>query len=213
MPGGANTEIHSGTSTGMADLWDNRVNLDLADRCLRFIAEEIRRCPEFDSVFGLQICNEAVLDAPGMYEWYSSVIDDLATINPGLHVYISDGKDLWKALTYAKDRNRLDDRQFCPVIVDTHRYFNHSLPQASPGTAVTAQKVTATLQEISSKASTQVTDGKGAVAVYIGEYSCALPVQSSKLGSNEDTSNLAIQLGQLQSTCWQSKTSGSAFFT
>jgi len=68
-PGGANAETHSGTSSGKAELWGDEANLALTKRCLSFIAMEIKN-PGLEGVVGIQLCNEPIRDAPGLYEWY-----------------------------------------------------------------------------------------------------------------------------------------------
>lgn len=42
LPGGANDQDHSGTNSGKAELWGNHVNLELATRCVCFIAEQTK---------------------------------------------------------------------------------------------------------------------------------------------------------------------------
>src|SRR5256885_10032467 len=38
-PGGANSDSHSGTSSGKAELWVSEFNLNLLTRCLCFVAD------------------------------------------------------------------------------------------------------------------------------------------------------------------------------
>lgn len=63
LPGGANNGEHSGTNSGKAELWGNRKNLDLATRCLLFIAKEAKN---MEGAIGIQVVNEAEWDAKGM---------------------------------------------------------------------------------------------------------------------------------------------------
>ena len=65
LPGGANNGDHSGTDSGKAELWGNRNNLELAIRCLLFIAHEAR---SMDGVIGLQVINESEYNAKGVFE-------------------------------------------------------------------------------------------------------------------------------------------------
>jgi len=64
LPGGANNGDHSGTNSGKAELWGSRKWLDLAIRCLLFIAHEAR---SIDGVIGIQIVNESEYNAKGEF--------------------------------------------------------------------------------------------------------------------------------------------------
>ena len=66
------------------------MNLALATKCLAYMAQEIRNTP-LEGVIGLQVCNEAEYNAPGMYAWYDSVIAQISSIDPSIPLYISDG--------------------------------------------------------------------------------------------------------------------------
>lgn len=125
VPGGANHETHSGTSSGKAELWGNPFNLDLATRCLLFIADEALRDPQLAGVVGIQVCNESIFDPPGMYEWYNDVIQRISAIDATLPVYISDGWDLGRATRFSRAYN-LTGAVKCPVIVDCHKVCQQS---------------------------------------------------------------------------------------
>ena len=120
LPGGANGEAHSGTSSGKAELWNKRFNLDLAVRCLCFMAQE---AASMEGVVGLQVCNEAMWDAPGLYKFYDRVIERISELNPTLPIYISDSWNLERAVRYAIGKNGVKTRSSNPVVVDTHRYY------------------------------------------------------------------------------------------
>jgi aryl-phospho-beta-D-glucosidase BglC (GH1 family) len=121
-PGGANSETHSGTSSGKAELWGNKFNLDLLIKCLCFVAQEVVR-GDMKGVIGIQLVNEAQWDPPGMYKFYDDVLMKIAAIDPTLPVYISDGWDLGRALKYAQSKNSVKGDVSNPVIVDTHKYY------------------------------------------------------------------------------------------
>jgi aryl-phospho-beta-D-glucosidase BglC (GH1 family) len=122
VPGGANSNEHSRTNSGLAALWHNKDNLDYAGKCIHFIAEEITR--EIRGVIGLQVCNEAVSNAHGMYAWYDSFLPSISAINPDVPPYISDAWDLAQAVRYAKSRNKTPSNPpRCHIIIDGHHYF------------------------------------------------------------------------------------------
>jgi aryl-phospho-beta-D-glucosidase BglC (GH1 family) len=121
-PGGANSETHSGTSSGKAELWCNEFNLNLLTRCLCFMAQEVVST-DMKGVIGIELINEAHWDAPGMYKFYDDVLTKIAAIDRTLPIYISDGWDLGRALKYAQSKNSAKGEALNPVIVDTHKYY------------------------------------------------------------------------------------------
>ena len=42
-------------------------------------------------IIGLQLCNEAISNAPGMYSWYDSTITAISNVDQSIPIYISDG--------------------------------------------------------------------------------------------------------------------------
>ena len=132
LPGGANGESHSGTSTGKATLWDNKSNLNLAIKCIEHVAREVTNGTT-TNIVGLQLCNEAGWDSPGLYKFYDAAITKVALIDTSLPVYISDGWDLEKALRYAMVKNSVKGPPSNPVIVDTHCYYTFADKDTSRG--------------------------------------------------------------------------------
>lgn len=122
LPGGANAEMHSGTESGRAGLWGNKRNLDLAGRCLSYMARGVAD-GGMDGVVGIQVCNEAVWEAPGLYAFYDTVISRIAEVDLSLPVYVSDAWDLGRAMRYAAQKNSVKGWPKNPVVVDTHRYY------------------------------------------------------------------------------------------
>jgi aryl-phospho-beta-D-glucosidase BglC (GH1 family) len=122
LPGGANGEAHSGTGSGEAELWKSRADLEMAVRCLCFMAKEISD-GGMDGVVGVQVCNEAQWEALGLYKFYDMVISKMAEADPTLPIYISDAWNLDTAIRYAIGKNGVKGRLSNPVIVDTHRYY------------------------------------------------------------------------------------------
>jgi hypothetical protein len=212
-PGGANAGEHSGTNSGKAELWNNQSNLSLSQKCLEFIAGEITS-GSMDGVIGLEVCNEAIWDAPGMYQWYDSVLAGIATLDPTIPVYISDAWDLGKAITYVKTKNTVtlgsSEPATNPVCIDNHVYF-----------CFTDQDKSCSPQQILPLVSQQLgqMDGKdgsvldsGAASVIVGEYSCVLNDATWSKGGNYDKSQLVGQFGKAQSQRFQQRTGGSYFW-
>ena len=97
LPGGANDQEHSGTSSGKAELWDYDDYRELSKRCVLYVASAIKT-GELPGCIGIQLCNEATWGAKGMYEWYRDVIRAVGEIDANLPLYISDGWDTDRAL-------------------------------------------------------------------------------------------------------------------
>jgi aryl-phospho-beta-D-glucosidase BglC (GH1 family) len=206
LPGGANRDTHSGTNSGVAALWGNASNLDKASACLQFIAREAQY---LENVIGIEVCNEAMTNAPGMYDWYDAVIKSLSAINPKMPLYISDGWDLRAAIDYSTQKNSVSDKwSVCPVVIDTHKYYCFGPPQ-SP------QDITSLipheLDALNTKEGALTTNG--AVQVVIGEYSCVLSDSSWGLKGNADRASLVKAFGNAQSNLWQARAGGSFFWT
>ncbi len=146
-PGGANNESHSGTSSRKAELWGNKLNLDLTARCLCFMAQEVAS-GSLDGVIGVQICNEAHWDPPYMYKFYDTVIAQVSRIDPTLPIYISDGWDLGRALRYALKMNSVKGAESNPVIVDTHKYYTFAEKDTSRGPHEIIGQVSTELTEL-----------------------------------------------------------------
>lgn len=119
LPGGANPGDHSGTDSGKAELWTSSKNKAFATRCLCFIAHQIEK---MEGVAGLQIVNESDTNAPGMYEWYDSVLAELSKIIPAVPVYISDAWNLGTAVDWSLKKNTCSSHGN-PVVIDTHLYW------------------------------------------------------------------------------------------
>jgi aryl-phospho-beta-D-glucosidase BglC (GH1 family) len=150
LPGGANSDAHSGMSSGKSSLWTDKANMDLAMRCLCFMAKEIET-DEMDGVVGLQICNEAKWNAPGMYEFYDRVIKKLSEIDTTLPIYISDSWNLRKAVSYAIQKNSVKAQGSNPVIVDTHQYYTFAEKHTSQSPQQLIAQVSTALSELEDK--------------------------------------------------------------
>ncbi|EME89117.1 glycoside hydrolase family 5 protein [Pseudocercospora fijiensis CIRAD86] len=208
LPGGANGGEHSGTNSGKAEFYHSRKYTKLATECICFIAQDTRG---IGGIAGIQIVNEAEWDAPGLYDWYSDVLNEVSQIDTAVPIYISDGWDLGRGAAWAQSRNAVSNRHSNPVVVDTHLYwcFTDADQQKSP------QQITG---EVWSKLSElEIKDGsvhdRGAVQAIIGEYSCVLGDASWAKGGGEPKEQLARAFGNAQSQRYQQRAGGSFFWT
>jgi hypothetical protein len=216
LPGGANPDIHSGTSSGSAALWGNSQNLTLARSCLLFLGHQIFS-GAVPGCIGLQLCNEAISNAPGLYDFYTDCLTALSEIDPTLPIYISDAWDLSTALKWCATQNKVATvGTSAPVIVDTHRYYCFSAANKAQSPSQIIASISNELSEIPSIAG-HVMDS-GAAAAIVGEYSCVIDPASWALAPTPGQSGpgqdaLIKQFGQAQSAQWWSRSAGCFFWT
>lgn len=215
VPGGANGDAHSGTGSGKAELWGKKKNVDLAVRCLKFIAEEVVDDRSFgEGVIGIQVVNEAAYDAKGMYDYYDAAIEVIGAVDQSIPVYISDGWDLNRALGWTNGRSPLSGhhkRPGNPVVIDTHKYYTFSDEHRSLAPQQIIQRIPGELGELNGKDGS-ISD-RGEAQVVIGEWSCVLDGQTWGRVRPEDKEALVKQFGTAQSQKWQQRTGGSFFWT
>lgn len=207
LPGGANWDAHSGTSSGQAALWGNGYFLDLGRRCLVFVAGEAR---SMDGVVGLQLVNEAVTNAAGMYEWYGSILHELAQVDASLPIYISDRWNLAEAVGWVNGRNTLGNRGN-PVVIDTHKYYTFAESDRQQSPQQILERVPNELGELNGREGS-VFDGR-AVEVVVGEYSCVMDDRTWSRVAASEKGSLVAQFGQAQSRTWQARSAGCYFWT
>ncbi|KAL6704113.1 Glucan 1,3-beta-glucosidase 3 [Coniothyrium glycines] len=207
LPGGANSQEHSGTNSGRTELWTNSTNRALGVKCCQFLAQETRN--GFD-VAGIQLVNEAEWDAPGMYEWYDECVGVISSIDPGIPIIISDGWNLDKAIDWTLQKN-LVGSSHNPIIIDTHYYwaFSDEDKQKSPQQII--GEVWTKLDKLNGKEGSVI--DRGAVQVIVGEYSCVLTEDSWAKSDGVPKEELVRQFGQTQSQRWQQRAGGSFFWT
>ncbi|TQB71463.1 Glucan 1,3-beta-glucosidase 3 [Monascus purpureus] len=211
-PGGANRDSHSGTDSGKAELWESKHNRALARGCITYIVREVTY-HGMANVIGVEVCNEAIWNAPGMYEWYDEILEATGALDATLPIYISDGWNLSCAVQYAMSKNTITSANPLlnnPMIVDTHKYYTFTEKDRSMSPQAIIERVKGVLSELPRGS---VFDRKGAVAVYIGEYSCTMDGQTWSHVDPSQRPQLTQVFGQTQTMKWVSKTSGSAFWT
>ncbi|KAI9849426.1 MAG: Glucan 1,3-beta-glucosidase 3 [Sclerophora amabilis] len=207
VPGGANPDEHSGTSSGKAELWSNKQNLSLAQNCLVFIAQQART---MDGVVGIELVNEATANAPGLYQFYDSVIGAISQVDSTMPVYISDGWDLNTAVTYSNGKNAWSTSTN-PIVIDTHKYycFADNDKKKSPQQIISG--VSGELSELNGREGDVFTHG--AAQVVVDEYSCVLDEQTWSKVNSDQRPGLITQFGQAESKQWQARSGGSTFWT
>jgi aryl-phospho-beta-D-glucosidase BglC (GH1 family) len=208
LPGGANPDDHSGTNSGKAELWVNNASLELSRRCFEFVSRETLG---IDNVIAIEVINEAIYNAPGMYDWYDSVINLISSINPTMPVYISDGWDLSRAIEYSLRKNSVSTKGFCPILIDTHKYYCFSDANKFESPQHIIKCIPSELDALNSKEGDVAS--RGAVQVIIGEYSCTLAESSWTKKGKVERSALEKQFGNAQIQAWQKKAGGSFFWT
>ena len=209
LPGGANTQEHSGTNSGRAELWTDPFYRDLGVRCCQFLAEDATTGSE---IAGIQLANEAEWEAEGMYEWYDECISAISAVDSSIPVIISDGWNLNKAINYSLQKNSVStDEPMSPVVIDTHYYwaFTDDDKRKSPQQII--GEVDSKLNELNGKEGSVV--DRGAVQVIVGEYSCVMTEDSWAKSDGVPKDDLVRQFGQTQSNRYQQRAGGSFFWT
>ena len=208
LPGGANGNDHSGTNSGVAELWTSDFYRELAVECIQFVAQQIR--DHLPNVVGLQLANEAE-HVPGVWEWYTHCINAVSAIDSSLPVYISDCWQPERALDFAAAKNQVAPVQ-CPVVVDAHVYrcFSENDKAKSPEMIIDDVRQYA-LAEVAPRKGNVVL--RGAVQAVVGEYSCVLDEKSWLRTSAEDRTRLVRQFGRAQSSRFQNFTGGAYYWT
>ncbi|KAL1296917.1 hypothetical protein AAFC00_004528 [Neodothiora populina] len=209
LPGGANGGDHSGTNSGKAELWKSSKNLDLATRCILFVAHEAR---SMDAVIGIQIVNEAEWDAKGMYGWYDHVISQVGGIDYTMPIYISDAWNLGQCVGYCNGKNGLHAGKCAnPVVIDTHLYWAFSDDDKKKTPQQITQEASGKLSELDGHDGSVI--DHGGMGVVIGEYSCVLTEDSWGKAAAHEKEHLVKEFGQAQSHRYQSRAGGSFFWT
>ncbi|OAF60889.1 Glucan 1,3-beta-glucosidase 3 [Pseudogymnoascus destructans] len=209
LPGGANKDMHSGTDSGKAELWDHwntgRKNREMAKKVVLQVVSE---AANMKGIVGVQIVNEAVAGAHKLHEWYDDVLREIQDIDPTMPIYVSDAWDLNGSLRWVENRRH---RGGNPVVVDTHKYYTFSEADRAKAPQHIISQVPHELGEID-KYSGRVHD-RGAAQIVIGEYSCVLDGKTWSRSDPSQKDDLVRQFGNAQSERWREKTGGTYFWT
>jgi aryl-phospho-beta-D-glucosidase BglC (GH1 family) len=208
LPGGANSQEHSGTNSGKTEFWKSKSNRELATKCMCFIAEQAR---SMAGVLGIQIVNEAEHDAPNMYEWYEQVLTEVSRIDACMPIYISDGWNLGRCVDWSLGPNNLSHQAVNPVVIDTHYYWAFTDEDKQKTPQQITDEAHGKLGELDGKDGSVV--DRGAVQAIVGEYSCVLTEDSWAKGGDTSKDDLVRAFGNAQSDRYQSRSGGSFFWT
>ena len=208
LPGGANDQDHSGTSSGKAELWGNRGYLELAKRGVIFMAGEVKR-GRVRGCLGIQICNEACWGAQGMWEWYGDVVRAVREVDVGLPLYVSDGWDLRRGLEWCARVNR--EGMGCPIGVAVPKYFFFTEADNKESPNQIIQRVGSEMGDVLAGIGNVVE--KGAVQVMVVEWSCAMSGETWTRAGEEDRIELVRRFGRAQNEQWRKRAGGAFFWT
>ncbi|KAL5381720.1 hypothetical protein PMIN06_010551 [Paraphaeosphaeria minitans] len=209
VPGGANTNDHSGTNSGVAEFFISPFNRKLGIRCAEFVARESAAGLQ---LVGISLVNEPNNDSENLYEWYDQAIDAVCAIDSSLPIVISDAWDLKRAIDYSLRKNVASPtRSINPIVIDTHMYwcFDDADKKKSPQEII--QEVPSKLSELNGKEGS-VTD-RGAVQVIIGEYSNVLSADTWVKTGETSKADLIKIFGAEQSLRYQQRAGGAFFWT
>ncbi|OQO03206.1 hypothetical protein B0A48_11461 [Cryoendolithus antarcticus] len=207
LPGGANSQEHSGTNSGKTEFWSSSSDQDIATHALCHIATETRN---MDGVLGLQLVNESEANAKGMYDWYTRVVNEISRVDPTLPLYISDAWDFSQCINWTLSHNNAT-AQTNPIVIDTHLYWAFS----DADKAKTPQQITGeasnSLNALDNKDGSVL--DRGAVQAVVGEYSCVLTEDSWAKSAGTPKDQLVHGFGNAESSRFQSRAGGSFFWT
>ncbi|MCJ1377920.1 Glucan 1,3-beta-glucosidase 3 [Xylographa soralifera] len=210
VPGGANRDSHSGTSSGRADLWTDQENLQLLANCVGSIASTVAT-NQIPGIVGIQICNEAIYGAPGAFDFYRQLTNAVSTIDSSIPLYISDAWNLGAALDFTASINTVNQPLLPPVVVDTHKYYCFTAADRARAPGDTIRRLVTELQEVLSRGNSVIS--KGALGCVVGEWSGALDAETWSRASATNREELQRQFGLAQSTIWHERTGGSFFWS
>lgn len=209
LPGGANSQEHSGTNIGTTQLWSHEPNRALGVRCCEFLASEVVKGLE---VAGIQLVNEAEWESERMYEWYDQCIDAISAIDATIPVIISDAWNLNQAVDYTLKKNTArPSKPTTPIVIDTHYYWAFSDEDKKKSPQQIISEVNSKLTELDGKEGSVL--DRGAVQIIVGEYSCVLTEDSWALSGHTSKQELVKQFGQAQSKRYQDRSGGAFFWT
>lgn len=209
LPGGANQDMHSGTDSGKAELWEHwhtgRKNREMAKKVVLQVVSE---AANMTGIVGVQIVNEATAGAHKLHEWYDDVLREIHGVDSTIPIYVSDAWDLESSLKWVESRRH---RSGNPVVVDTHKYYTFSEADRAKAPQQIIGLVFQELGEVD-RHSGNVHD-RGASQVVVGEYSCVMDGKTWSQSDPSQKDDLVRQFGKVQRERWQEKTGGAYFWT
>ncbi|KAI9030945.1 glycoside hydrolase family 5 protein, partial [Phycomyces nitens] len=197
-PGGQNSDIHCGVSTGRAEFFDHPHYQEVTLEVLWILA---RTLTKINNVVGLELLNEPI-DHPNLQRFYENALSKLSHPDTiGLPVYVS---DCWNTEKYA---SWLQSRPYNGqlVVMDTHQYFCHTPDDHAKSALQHTQDLNGRVRERLKAASDQL-GGR----LVVGEWSVVLNHQSIPAHANDG--NVMRDFRQAESRVWEAVSAGSFYW-
>lgn len=200
VPGGANGDEHSGTSSGRAELWKHSRFRDLA----MSVYEELTiKTKGLKNVVALQLVNEVPLGESKAFRFYLDAAALIRSINSTVPILISDGWDCRALCEKVKKWNesvrRDSDVNTTGFVVDTHVYRTFSEDDKGKSAEEHIQNAPSSVQPHED------------VDIIVGEWSCCLD-ERSWAQSRCDRDAMEVEFGKAQLQCFR-ELAGNFFWT
>lgn len=200
LPGGANKDEHSGTSSGKAELWDHSKNRDLA---IAAFEEATIKTKDLSNVVALQLINEAPWGESKALGFYLDAAANIRCKNSWIPLVISDGWDCpglcAKIKKWDEKVSKGSEKNTTGFVVDTHVYRTFSDED---------KKKSAEEHIRNAPSSVQPDDD---VDIIVGEWSCCLDEKTWAI-SKGDRGTLEVDFGKAQLQNF-TKLAGNFFWT
>jgi len=187
VPGGANGDEHSGTSSGKAELWEHSRNRAAAIDTYKHVCGLIEKLP---SVVSLQLVNEVPYGESKCPGFFLDAESKIRKENASLPLVISDGWDCGslcdKVKKWDSQVNRNQSGSTAGFIIDTHVYRTFSE------------------EDRSKPASQHINDADHFVGpdddidIIVGEWSCTLDGRSWDQDNGADRDAMEVDFGKRQ---------------
>ncbi|TDL27386.1 glycoside hydrolase [Rickenella mellea] len=197
-PGSQNGQAHSGTSDGVANLFNDPSNTNKTIAVLTFLVQQLATVT---NVIGVELLNEPI-NVPQLGDFYTEAITTLRQVSPEaarFPLYIHDGFDLQRFSDFVASRSDF-------VVEDHHAYFVFtSSDDSEPASQHTNDIATSISDDLANAAQKQRRN------LIIGEWSCALTNDS--LASTPDPLAARQQFCQGQEQVYSNHTAGWSFWS
>lgn len=197
LPGGANTDSHSGEINGKVKFFNTKKYVDvMINEVIPFVVKDL--CQKYENIIGIQIVNEAKFDEKGRDEkkYYQGAITTINKLDSSLPIVISDGwwPDQWANWLQETGLDKI-------VIIDTHIYRCFSDDDKSKDANQIITNLQNTVNLPSDKAD-----------FMIGEFSCVLDEQTWKRTTKGDRQQWVKNFGNQQVKLFNQRASWGWFF-
>lgn len=196
LPGGANTEEHSGEQSGGTATFSGNSSYvsSVTKTMIPFMVQDLQ---SNENMVGIQIVNEADFDNDGSKEksYYTKAVAKVRSVSGTWPIFISDGWWPQQFSDWAQSSNLYPD-----VVIDSHVYRCFSDSDKSKSVPQIIQDLPGSVQYDQTKAD-----------FVVGEFSCVLDQQSWNKTSG-DHNTLVKQYGNTQTQLFTKEASVGWFF-